>query len=148
MTSSHSFTNDTIYSSHFFFAPQFRLSLNKTSQLRKLQHIESSVCRDRMISLHLQWLFLFHNHWRWRNHSIYWVTLSTPLLFFVQIMKDFIGTGRIIHYLNKETSFLESTFNSLFGGDFLLTQHRETLLVEIQKYSVKIFSAIHVSIAT
>jgi hypothetical protein len=29
-----------------------------------------------------------------------------------------------------------------------LTQHRETLLVEIQKYSVKVFSAIHVRIAT
>ena len=48
----------------------------------------------------------------------------------------------------KKLLFLEFTFNSLLGGDFLLTQHRETLLVEIQKYSVKVFSAIHVRIAT
>ncbi len=63
-------------------------------------------------------------------------------------MNDSIGTGSIIDCLNKETSFLEFTFNSLLGGDFLLTQHRETLLVEIQKYSVKVFSAIHVHITT
>jgi hypothetical protein len=64
------------------------------------------------------------------------------------MMNDSIGTGSIIDCLNKETSLLESTFNSLLGGDFLLTQHRETLLVEIQKYSVKVFSAIHVRITT
>jgi hypothetical protein len=63
-------------------------------------------------------------------------------------MNDSIGTGRIIDGLNKETSFSKFTFNTLLGGDFLLTEHRETLLVEIQKYSVKVFSAIHVGIAT
>jgi hypothetical protein len=68
-----------------------------------------------------------------RNHSIYWVILSTLLRFFVQIMNDSIGTGSIIYCLNKETAFLKFTFNSLLGGDFLLTQHRETLLVEIKK---------------
>jgi hypothetical protein len=62
-------------------------------------------------------------------------------------MNDSIGTGSIIDCLNKETSFLKFTFNSLLGGDFLLTQHRETLLVEIQKYSVTVFSAIHVRIS-
>jgi hypothetical protein len=62
-------------------------------------------------------------------------------------MNDSIGTGRIIPCLNKET-FLKFTFKSLLGGDFLWTQHRETLLVEIQRYSVKVFSAIHVRIAT
>jgi hypothetical protein len=63
-------------------------------------------------------------------------------------MNDSIGTGSIIHCRNKETSLLKFTFNSLLGGDFLLTQHRETLLVEIQNYSVKVFSAIHVRITT
>jgi hypothetical protein len=62
-------------------------------------------------------------------------------------MNDAIGTGSIIDWLSKETSFSEFTFNSLLGGDFLLTQHRETLLVEIQQYSVKVFSAIHVRIS-
>jgi hypothetical protein len=71
-----------------------------------------------------------------------------PLRFFVQIINDAIGTGSIIDCLKKETCLLEFTFNSLLGGDFLLTQHRETLLVEIQKYSVKVFSATHVRITT
>jgi hypothetical protein len=47
----------------------------------------------------------------------------------------------------KKLLFLNSLLNSLLGGDFLLTQHRETLLVEIQRYSVKVFSAIHVRIS-
>ncbi len=46
----------------------------------------------------------------------------------------------------KKLLFLKFTFNSLLGGDFLLTQHRETLLVEIQNYSVKVFSEIHARI--
>ncbi len=69
------------------------------------------------------------------------------LRFFVQIMNDSIGTGRIIYCLNKETSMPKSTFKSLLGGDFFWP-NTETLLVEIQKYSVKVFSAIHVRIAT
>ena len=53
-----------------------------------------------------------------------------------QVASLIVGTKKLL--------FLEFAFNSLLGGDFLLTQHRETPLVEIQKYSVKVFSAIHV----
>jgi hypothetical protein len=49
-----------------------------------------------------------------------------PLRFFVQIMNDYIGTRRILYCLNKETSFLKFTLNSLLGDDFHLTQHRNS----------------------
>jgi hypothetical protein len=41
-------------------------------------------------------------------------------------MNDAIGTGSIIDCRNKETSFSKFAFNSLLGGDFLLTQHRNS----------------------
>jgi hypothetical protein len=126
MTSSHSSTSDTIYTHpiskllhNFDYHQSKQFSWEVFSTLSR-QYVEiegflyifndcycSTIIEDGEKPFYLL------------SNSLY------PPGFFVQIMNDSIGTGRTIDCLKKETS-LEFTFNSLLGGDFLLTQHRNS----------------------
>jgi hypothetical protein len=119
MTPSHPSTSDTIYT-HLISALLHSFDYHWSKQFSwEIFSTLSRRCRDRMISLHLQWLFLCSTVIEGGEKSFYLLSNSFyPPYFFVQIMNDSIGTGRIIYCLNKETSFLEFTFNSLLGWRF------------------------------
>ena len=149
MTSSYSSTNDTIYT-HLISSLLHNFDYHQSKQVswrifstlsRQYVEIEGffSIFNDCFCSTIIE-----------DGKKSFYLLSNSLFTLLVSLFRSWMMLLEQVASLivwTKKLLFLNSLLNSLLGGDFLLTQHRETLLVKIQKYSVKVFSAIHVRIS-